>query len=326
VFSLILPTFNEAASITQLLDGLDAVLRDVPHEIIVVDDDSPDGTWKIATTISKRLPSVRVIRRTGKRGLSSAVTDGFDAAHGDILGVMDADGQHDASILHRMLDQLKQHDLVVGSRYIEGGSVGDWVADRRIISGLGTFVAKSLSRTSVSDPLSGFFMMRASLYEKIRQKLKPSGFKILLEILANVPRGTRTAEVPLVFRMRLHGASKLSMRIHGEFAWQVLRLSAVRMGLIGHWIFTVVCMLSLLVLVPRAWHLKLLYINPQVRESVQSSLTVTAAKNGWLLSDIALTSVTQDTVVFIYHPHLRSMWFSLSCTLTLSDHSIACDE
>ena len=204
MLSLVLPTYNEAANITALIDNIDGVLQSVPHEIIVVDDDSPDGTWKVAEGLTRKHPALRVLRRVGRKGLSSAVTEGFDMARGNVLAVMDADGQHDAMLLHTMLASLKSGaELSIGSRYVAGGSVGDWVTDRRIISSAGTIVAKALSRVRVSDPLGGFFALRKELYVSVRPSLRPTGFKILLEILANVPSSTRISEIPLVFRMRL---------------------------------------------------------------------------------------------------------------------------
>ena len=192
MISLVLPTYNEAANITALIDNIDGVLQSVPHEIIIVDDNSPDGTWKVAEGLTRKHPALRVLRRVDQKGLSSAVVEGFDMARGTVLAVMDADGQHDAMLLHTMLSSLKAGaELTIGSRYVAGGSVGEWVTDRRIISSAGTVVAKALSRVRVSDPLGGYFALRADLYKTIRASLRPSGFKILLEILANIPASTR---------------------------------------------------------------------------------------------------------------------------------------
>lgn len=331
MLSLILPTYNESASIVMLLETIGSVLRDVPHEIIVVDDDSPDGTWKIATEFAARRARIKVLRRIGKRGLSSAVVDGFDAAHGTILAVMDADGQHDASLLLKLVNAIEHgSDIAIGSRYVPGGSVGDWVADRRLLSSAGSFFARRLSRVPVSDPLGGFFALRRDLYDRVREQLRPSGFKILLEILAAVPPATRLSEVPLVFRMRLHGQSKLSFAVHLAFACQVLRLTVMRWmtttAAFGAWLFLLVTLLTALLTVPRAWALRLLYTDAVVRASVQSVLMTVAGKQGWLLSDIELTSVTAESAFLTHRDHLRAMGGVRSCRIDLHTSVLSCDD
>jgi dolichol-phosphate mannosyltransferase len=328
VLSLVLPTYNESANITGLIDVLDAVLRDIPHEIIVVDDDSPDGTWKVAQSLSKTHPSVRVLRRVGRRGLSSAVIEGFDMAKGTVLAVMDADGQHDSALLLKLLSAIdKGSDLAIGSRYVEGGSVGDWVTDRRIISGLGTMLAHKLSRVRVSDPLGGFFALKKTLYARVRPRLKPAGFKILLEVLAHVPPASRVMEVPLIFRMRLHGASKLSFRVQMEFLWQVVRLSAGRVfsgacafcGIL-FWLTAAGAGVFLAV---RAWHLKPL-VDPAVRTAVQRAMQDTADRHGWLLSDLTLLKVGTGSITLRHRQHLRGLSDPTDCTVTLSPVSSTC--
>ena len=152
-----------------LLHSIEVALQDISHELIIVDDDSPDGTWRVAEGLSELYPTLRVLRRRGKKGLSSAVIDGFDMAKGDYLIVMDADGQHDPLLLRSLVDALqKGSDLVIGSRYVAGGSVGEWVTDRRIISRIGTFIALGVSRVRVSDPLGGFFGLQHHLYQPIQ--------------------------------------------------------------------------------------------------------------------------------------------------------------
>ncbi len=331
VLSIVLPTFNEAPNIIGLLETIDGVLRAVPHEIIVVDDDSPDGTWKIATEFSQRRAGIKVLRRIGKKGLSSAVVDGFDAAHGNILMVMDADGQHDPALLLRLVQTIENGaDLSIGSRYVLGGSVGEWVADRRIISRLGTFFASRLSRVPVSDPLGGFFAMRTDLYRQIRSKLHPTGFKILLEILAAVPASTRLIEVPLVFRMRLHGQSKLSFAVQIEFICQILRLSYLRashsFAFAGLLLFTLATILSAAIIIPRAFALRLLYTDASVRQSVQSALEKVSVKQGWLLSDIAITAVHANDIAIIHRDHVRTGASLRHCTITLPASELTCAD
>ncbi len=331
MLSLILPTYNEAANISNLLEMLDGVLAHIPHEIIVVDDNSPDQTWKVATETSKLRGCIKVLRRMHKKGLSSAVVDGLDAAHGTILAVMDADGQHDAQLLLSLAENIRQGaDISIGSRYVEGGSVGSWVRDRRIISTIGTLFAKRLSRVPVSDPLGGYFVLKRSLYRTVRPKLHPTGFKILLEILAAVPKGTKLSEVPLIFRMRLHGQSKLSLRVHFAFLCQIIRLSfrlcteSLRKG--GMALFTGLIVASALTLLPRVFALRLLYTDASFRSRTQSALTTVADREGWLLSDIDIRSVSKDSIDILHRDHLRTETPVRHCTIDLSSSTLSCPQ
>jgi dolichol-phosphate mannosyltransferase len=329
MLSLVLPTYNESASVPPLIDILDAVLRNVPHEIIIVDDDSPDGTWRIAESLKIQHPSVRVLRRIGRRGLSSAVVEGFDMAIGDTLAVMDADGQHDTELLVRLVDALKKgSDLAIGSRYIEGGSVGDWVRDRRIISTLGSILARRVSRVPVSDPLGGFFAFKKTLYKKVRPDLKPTGFKILLEILANVSPSIRVAEIPLVFRMRLQGESKLSLSVHAAFLLQVFRLS-VRRIVSGACnlctvLFWLIIVFGTLILLPRAWALRSL-ADADVRQHAADAIHDLADNEGWLLSDIQLLSVDKKSLTLRHKQHARVTSASTTCTIIFTPFSSSCE-
>lgn len=329
MLSLVLPTFNEAPNITALIDNIDGVLQSVPHEIIVVDDDSPDGTWKVAEGLMPKHPALRVLRRVGRRGLSSAVVEGFDMARGDVLAVMDADGQHDAMLLHTMLASIKTGaHLTIGSRYVAGGSVGEWVTDRRIISSAGTVIAKMLSRVKVSDPLGGFFALRADLYKSIRESLHPTGFKILLEILASVPPSSRVTEIPLVFRMRLHGQSKLSMKVHFDFVCQSLRLMVRRMMhgtcafcSLGFWVACVIIMLATL---PRVWRLRDLYTDPALRAAAERAVTAVALREGWLLSDIQIISADDSSVTIVHREHMRRPPPPETCTVGIAFSTLTC--
>lgn len=329
MLSLILPTYNEARNLPTLLLLLSRVLRAHEHEIIVVDDNSPDGTWQVGETLKSDYSQLRILRRMGKKGLSSAVVDGFDAAKGSILVVMDADGQHDADLLIRMLAAIDSNaDIAIGSRYIMGGSIGHWVRDRRIISRVGTFLAHHASQQAVSDPLGGFFAIRRSLYEKIRSKLRPSGFKILLEILAHVPSSAQVVEIPLVFRSRLHGESKLSFRVHCQFLLQVVRLACVRwrsslhlLAGVAFWVAVATCML---VLLPRVWALRRLYVFPSLRSSVEKTLRNVTDREGWLLSDVSLTSVDWQGVHFVHREHRRWNAMSSSCSVSYASQQLTC--
>jgi len=218
VLSLVLPTYNEAKNIPELLPKLEEILTGIEHEIIIVDDDSPDGTWHIALELAQGREDLHVIRRLGRRGLSSAVIEGFLAAKGDVFAVMDADGQHDFELLPALYHAVRSGSgIAVGSRYVEGGSVGEWDERRQVLSRIATRLALFLCAVKVKDPMSGFFAIERSLFERVVTKLNPKGFKILLDLLVCVPRETQVTEHPFTFRKRLHGQSKLSLRVQVDF-------------------------------------------------------------------------------------------------------------
>lgn len=226
VISIVLPTYNEAGNLPGLLAEIRSALERFPFEVIVVDDDSPDHTWEIAATLGAQ---VRAIRRVGRRGLSSAVVEGFHAAKGEILIAMDADGQHDPRLIPKMIAALEQRaDIAVGSRYVPGGSVEGWIEARHFASRIATALARLVTQVRVEDPMSGFFAMRKKMFEQIAPRLRPSGFKILLEILSCLPKTARAAEVPLVFRRRRAGASKLTFGVELQYLSQILRLFFTR--------------------------------------------------------------------------------------------------
>lgn len=229
VISVVLPTYNEAENLSAMLANIAQALASHSYEVIIVDDNSPDETWRVAEELRTQYPNLRIIRRMYERGLSSAAVAGFAAATGEVLCLMDSDGQHDPALLPGML-QAVEHGagIVVGSRYMPGGSVGEWIHDRRILSRIGTWLAQCVSRTDVTDPLSGLFMIKRDLFASIQARLRPSGFKILLEILAYLPRSVQLREVPLIFQMRHAGVSKLSWRVQWEFVCQIVRLAFVR--------------------------------------------------------------------------------------------------
>lgn len=218
MLSLILPTYNESENLPELLPKLEKVLKDIPHEIIIVDDDSPDETWRVAQELGHDRDDVHVIRRVGRRGLSSAVIEGFLSAKGEVFAVMDADGQHDMDILPKLYAAVGDDaGIAIGSRYTEGGSVGEWDERRHLMSRVATKMAIAVCRVKVSDPMSGFFAIRRNLFQGIARHLNPKGFKILLDLLVCVPKDTVVAEVPFTFSTRLHGESKLSRRVQIEF-------------------------------------------------------------------------------------------------------------
>ncbi len=225
LLTVVSPTLNESENVLRLIQELKRVLSEIDYEIIIVDDDSPDLTWKVAEDVARRDTHIRVIRRQGSRSLGWSVMDGFMAARGDILVCIDADLQHDPAILPRMLEELSRDcDLVVGSRYARGGSVGAWGPLRRSESWLATKLAQWVIGTRICDPMSGYFLLRRHDFLRVRSSLNGQGFKILLEIAANWPQA-RICEVPYAFRTRLAGKTKLSRRVVFAYCSQLWRLA-----------------------------------------------------------------------------------------------------
>src|SRR5437660_4854044 len=184
LLSVIVPTFNERDNVTKLFHKLEATLAGVAWEVIFVDDNSPDGTWDVVRGLARQDSRVRCIRRIGRRGLSGACIEGILASSAPYAAVIDADLQHDETQLPRMLALLQsgEADLVVGSRYIAGGSAESFNKQRAGISALATEVAKRVLRVKIADPMSGFFMVRSDRFEQLAPQLSTQAFKILLDI------------------------------------------------------------------------------------------------------------------------------------------------
>lgn len=273
-----------------------------PAEVIVVDDDSPDRTWEVAEGLKATYPALQVLRRIGVKGLSSAVTDGCDTATGDILVVMDSDLQHDPAIIGQLAAAIESGaGIAVASRYREGGSVGEWVRGRRWLSNAGTWLAQKLPNVETSDPMSGFFAVRADLYRSVRSRLQPEGFKILFEILAAIPRGTKLAEVPLTFQPRLHGESKLSLAVQLQFVKQAVRIGLRRTGLTGARLFAVVCIVCAALFLLRVWFILPLLVHASIRQELPTRLQMLADERGWLLSDMYIDGVYKSGSALIMH-------------------------
>lgn len=196
-----------------MVEKLEQALIGTSFEILVVDDDSPDRTWEIAEKLAESRPHLRVIRRLHNHGLSPAVMDGFAASRGKYMVVMDADMQHDESVLPLFVSAFENGaDIVVGSRKVSGGKVEDWSPLRKFISfGAGT-LAKLMLPNMMSDPMSGYFAIRKNLYEELGPGIDPKGFKILLEFLVRA-QGKKLVEVGYTFRGRQFGESKLSTNV-----------------------------------------------------------------------------------------------------------------
>ena len=219
VLSIVSPTYNERDNIAPLFDAIDAVFPDGGFELVVVDDDSPDGTALAVRDLARTGRPIRALRRVGRRGLSSAVVEGVLSCHAPFVAVIDADMQHDERLLPRMLDILRDGDadLVIGSRYADGGGVGDWSGRRRLMSRVATRCAAALIGTAVTDPMSGFFAIRTAAFDAAVADLSQQGFKILLDVIASSPAPLRIVELPYVFRDRRAGTSKLDAGVLAEF-------------------------------------------------------------------------------------------------------------
>lgn len=210
MLSIILPTYNESENIRNCIIAIQAVLSKIDYEIIVADDNSPDGTGKIVQGLND--PRVKLLLRTTGKGLGPAVVSAFEIAKGSVYAVMDADMQHDESILPVMLDKLKTNDLVIGSRKCPGGSFGEFPWSRKFTSWVATFITRKYLGLEMTDPMTGYFMLKRETYERARKKMLPIGFKILLEIYC-CAQPLKYAEVGFTFRNRLAGRSKLSFHV-----------------------------------------------------------------------------------------------------------------
>jgi dolichol-phosphate mannosyltransferase len=218
--SVIVPTFNEQANIPILIERLGRVLAGCDWEVIFVDDNSPDGTAAVARAIGAADSRVRCIRRIGRRGLAGACLEGMLASQARYVAVMDADLQHDEARLAAMLDALRANraDIVVASRYVDGGNWAGLSPLRAKVSRWSNRVTQLLLGIELTDPMSGFFMIRRDAFEPLAPSLSSQGFKILLDLLATARGSLRTLELPSVFRERQHGTSKLDSKVALDFA------------------------------------------------------------------------------------------------------------
>lgn len=217
--TIIVPAYRERENIAALVERVHSSLSRWDYEILIVDDNSRDGSEELVRDLANKYP-VRIMVRKNKRGLASAVVDGISQAKGELIAVMDADLQHPPEVLPEMFKALENHDFVVASRYIEGGSPGKWTFSRKMVS----FVANTLAlplAVKIRDRMSGFFAFRRSAVDPA--SLNPLGWKIGLEILAR-SQFKSTAEVPYTFAQRAHGTSKLSRRIIWQYLQQLARL------------------------------------------------------------------------------------------------------
>jgi dolichol-phosphate mannosyltransferase len=252
--SIVIPTYNESQNIREIYQRITTVLENVAWEIVFVDDDSPDCTAETAREIAIKDSRVRCLKRIGRRGLSSACIEGMLSTAAPVIAVMDADLQHDESLLIKMLPVIERDaaDIVVATRYALGGGIGNFSNARKNFSKIATWASRAVIDSQISDPMSGFFMMKRNVLDTSVHKLSGLGYKILLDILATLKSSKiRIAEIPYQFRERFAGESKLDEMAIWEYGMLIAdktigRLIPVRFlsfsliggcGLIIHFLF-----------------------------------------------------------------------------------------
>jgi dolichol-phosphate mannosyltransferase len=218
--AVIIPTFNEAANVEPLLHRLSLALAGIRWEAVFVDDNSPDGTSNIVREIALTNPQVRIVQRIGRRGLTSAVVEGMLATAAPVLAVIDGDMQHDETILPKMYTAVAsgEADLAVGTRYANGGGVGEWDKNRALASRIATRISHWAIKAPLSDPMSGLMAISRQTLMAAIPRMSGMGFKVLLDIVASLPAVPRIAEVPYIFRERELGESKAGALVLAEYA------------------------------------------------------------------------------------------------------------
>ena len=284
--TVVVPTFKEAENVPVLLARLRNVLADVEWEVLYVDDHSPDGTADVVRQIALSDRRVRVIERIGRRGLASACVEGMMASAAPYIAVMDADLQHDESVIPEMLRRIKgdRLDVVIASRRTPGGSMGDFSKARVKLSEMGRRISKLVCRCEVSDTMSGFFMVEARFFRALVPYLTATGFKILVDILASSPIAPRVGEVPYSFRIRQLGESKLDLNVQLEYVFLIMDKS------FGKWFptrFALYLLVGTLGILVHLAVLAPLYLNhPHYFPQAQLIATVIAMTFNFLLNNM----------------------------------------
>ena len=241
--AVIVPTLNERENVKPLIDRLEESLAGIEWEVIFVDDDSPDATAELCRQIGRSDRRVRSLQRIGRRGLASACLEGILATCAPYVAIIDGDLQHDEKLLPGMLERLKAEnlDLVIGSRNVEGGSMGRMADGRVRLSNLGRAISQRVISSELQDPMSGFFVADRRFINIALPRVSAVGFKILLDLIASSPRPVRLAEVPYEFKSRARGESKLDTTVAFEYLTLVLHkligsilpVQFVMFGLVG---------------------------------------------------------------------------------------------
>jgi dolichol-phosphate mannosyltransferase len=216
---IVIPVLNERDNIAPMVERLGIVLAGTAWEVIFVDDDSTDGTREAVRLAASEDSRVRLLARIGRRGLASAFIEGAQASLAPNIAAIDGDLQHDETLLPKMLDVLRREpiDIVIGSRYVDGGGVGEWDRTRVGMSNLATAISRPVLRVDVSDPMSGFFMLTRECFDRAVRHLSAMGFKILVDIIASLPEKPRLRELPYEFRNRVAGTSKLDAGVLRDY-------------------------------------------------------------------------------------------------------------
>ena len=223
MISIIIPTYNEKENLPTLFQKISNSLKGELFELIIVDDNSPDGTADFAEYLSKTYKFVKILKRSGKLGLATAIKDGLKLANGEIVLIMDADLSHPPEIIPKLLKAIDDKDIAIGSRLVEGGGVKNWPMHRKIISKGGDALARIALGVKVSDPMSGFFALKKEIFEKT--KIRTTGYKILLNILYDNPNA-KVAEVPYIFKDRFRGETKLGAKESINYIFDIFRIRA----------------------------------------------------------------------------------------------------
>jgi dolichol-phosphate mannosyltransferase len=265
--AVVIPTLDEAANVVPLLDRLRVALQGIEWEAVFVDDNSTDGTAAVLREVARHDRGVRVLQRIGRQGLASACIEGMLATAAPFIAVIDADLQHDESILPRMYERIRNEglDLVVATRENPADGPAGFTRRRALLSDMGSRLSRMVCRCDLADPMSGFFIVDRRLLEEVAPRLSGAGFKILLDIVASARRPLRFAEVLYRFRSRLHGESKLDIIVGMEylellldkFAGHVIPVRFVMFVLVGA--LGIVVHLAVLALLIRAGHMSFLY-------------------------------------------------------------------
>ena len=216
---VVVPVLNERDNVAPLVEKLQAALAGIAWEVVFVDDGSTDGTREAVAAIGRADTRVRLLYRIGRKGLASAFIEGVQCSLAPYVAAMDGDLQHDETLLPAMLDVLRagEADVVVGSRYVFGGGVGEWDQRRASMSTMATRLSHTVLRATVADPMSGFFMLPRTVFDRAAPRLSVIGFKILLDLLASLPGSPRVRELPYSFRQRVAGTSKLDAGVLFDF-------------------------------------------------------------------------------------------------------------